>query len=147
MKSFSEKVYEIVAKIPKGKVATYGQVACLAGSPLAARAVGSLMRNNKDTKRIPCHRVVAADASLRGYAYGGISAKRAKLLAEGVMFKGAYIDLFKSLWKLKNCSNGSFRRRQEVGRETCRGSIFALGYVGISSHRRITSVRVLPALS
>jgi methylated-DNA-[protein]-cysteine S-methyltransferase len=61
--SFSERVYAIVAKIPKGKVMTYKQVAAKAGSPHAARAVGNLMKNNY-TPKIPCHRVVRSDAAI-----------------------------------------------------------------------------------
>ena len=68
--SFTATVRAVVASIPKGKVATYGQVAALAGHPGAARAVGMVMRTNKDTKAVPCHRVVGADGSLRGYRWG-----------------------------------------------------------------------------
>jgi methylated-DNA-protein-cysteine methyltransferase related protein len=99
--SFSHQVYKIVAKIPKGKVATYGQIAKLSGSPLASRAVGMCMRNNTDTKKVPCHRVVGSKGALTGYAYGsGISTKKKLLEQEGVIFKGEKIDLLKSLWKM-----------------------------------------------
>ncbi len=100
MKSFNEKVHSVVQKIPVGKVATYGQVARLAGSPGAARAVGAVMRTNKDPKVTPCHRVVAGDGSLTGYAFGkGILTKKSKLQKEGVVFKGDKVDLEKSGWK------------------------------------------------
>lgn len=105
MNSFAERVRTITTKIPRGRVATYGQVALAAGNPRAARAVGMIMSKNKDTKKVPCHRVVASDGSLTGYARGGISVKRKKLLAEGVVFlpgrqagKGLCVDLSKSLW-------------------------------------------------
>lgn len=99
---FSTRVYRIVAGIPKGKVATYGQVAKLAGSPGAARAVGMCMRHNTDTKKIPCHRVVGATGKLTGYAYGdGIATKKKLLQKEGVDFKGNSVDLIKSGWKPK----------------------------------------------
>ena len=99
---FSKRVYAIVSGIPKGRVATYGQVAKLAGSAGAARAVGMCMRNNKDTKKVPCHRVVGATGKLTGYAYGnGISTKKKILEKEGVVFKGANVDLAKSGWKPK----------------------------------------------
>ena len=68
--SFSERVYAIVAKIPKGKVMTYKQVAAKAGSPHAARAVGNLMKNNYNPK-IPCHRVVRSDGKIGEYNRGG----------------------------------------------------------------------------
>lgn len=97
---FTTRVYSIVGKIPKGKVATYGQVAALAGRPGAARAVGNAMRNNKDTKAVPCHRVVGANGALTGYAYGnGMPTKERKLKSEGVKFAGARVDLAASGWK------------------------------------------------
>ena len=68
--SFTEKVYAVVAKIPRGKVMTYGEVARRAGNPRAARAVGNIMHNNPDTKRVPCHRVVRLDGTPGGYARG-----------------------------------------------------------------------------
>lgn len=98
MTPFSTRVCALVAKIPKGKVATYGQIARLAGSPRAARAVGQLMARNKDTKRVPCHRVVGGTGALTGYAFDGVSMKRKKLLDEGVSFKGARVNLLASRW-------------------------------------------------
>ncbi len=99
MTSFGEKVYALTAKIPKGKVATYGQIAALAGSARAARAVGQLMARNKDPKAVPCHRVVSATGALTGYAFDGVSMKRKKLIGEGVSFKGTRVDLATALWK------------------------------------------------
>ncbi|HWA52355.1 MAG TPA: MGMT family protein [Patescibacteria group bacterium] len=97
---FTDKVYKIVSKIPKGKVATYGQVAKLAGSPLASRAVGLAMKNNPNAPIVPCHRVVAADGSLTGYSgVGGVEGKRKMLIKEGVEFKGNKVDLEESQWK------------------------------------------------
>lgn len=100
MKStFTEKIYELARKIPKGKVATYGQLAKLAGKPGAARAVGAAMRTNPDIPKTPCHRVVAADGSLTGYSAGtGIPTKKKMLEAEGVKFKGTKVDLKLSQW-------------------------------------------------
>ena len=98
MTPFSARVYALVEKIPRGRVATYGQIAQLAGSPRAARGVGQLMARNKDTKRVPCHRVVGGTGALTGYAFNGISMKRKKLLDEGVSFRGARVDLFASRW-------------------------------------------------
>ena len=93
MNGFREKTLSVVAQIPKGKVATYGEVAKLAGSPRAARAVGRLMSTNTDPKNIPCHRVVGAGGVLTGYAFGGVEAKIKKLEAEGVIFSGMRVDL------------------------------------------------------
>jgi O-6-methylguanine DNA methyltransferase len=98
---FSDRVRAAVASIPKGKVATYRDIAVAVGSPGAARAVGGVMRTNKDPKAVPCHRVVGSDGSLAGYAFGGLSAKRNILMGEGVSFKGAHADLAKSGWRPK----------------------------------------------
>jgi O-6-methylguanine DNA methyltransferase len=91
--SFKSKVYEIVSNIPAGKVMTYGQVAKLAGSPKAARAVGMCMSTNTDTKVVPCHRVVASNGKLTGYAFGGIVSKKNLLINEGIIFKGEKVNL------------------------------------------------------
>lgn len=96
---FREKVYQIAKQIPRGKVVTYGQLAQLAGSPKAARAVGSCMQKNTDPSQVPCHRIVASNGALTGYAFGGISAKKNILEKEGVIFKGNTVDLSVSQWK------------------------------------------------
>lgn len=97
--AFTQKIYELARRIPKGKVATYGQLAALAGNPRAARAVGMAMRTNPDIPATPCHRVVASDGSLTGYSAGqGISTKKQMLQKEGVVFKGPRIDLSVSQW-------------------------------------------------
>jgi len=96
---FRYQVYESAKRIPKGKVATYGQIAKLAGNSKAARAVGNFMKHNPDLASIPCHRVVASDGSLTGYsAPGGIKSKRKKLMEEGVAFIGDRVDITESLW-------------------------------------------------
>lgn len=98
--TFRERVYAYARMIPKGRVATYGQLAGLVGSPGAARAVGAAMRTNPDIPKTPCHRVVASDGSLTGYSAGkGIQTKREMLLREGVLFKGQKVDLARSLWQ------------------------------------------------
>ena len=70
---FHQKIYELVRRIPYGKVSSYGQLAVLAGRPGAARAVGHATRVCRDPS-IPCHRVVGTNGSLTGYA-GGIDKK------------------------------------------------------------------------
>lgn len=98
--SFKDKVYNVCDQIPKGKVATYGQLARLVGSPKGARAIGMAMRTNPNAPNTPCHRVVASDGSLIGYSGGdGVSTKRKMLLDEGVVFKGDKVDLMVSGWK------------------------------------------------
>ena len=62
--NFKERVYEVVRKIPKGKVITYKMAAKLAGKPRAWRAVGNVLNKNKD-KKIPCHRVIRTSLSAR----------------------------------------------------------------------------------
>lgn len=98
--TFFARVYKITRQIPKGKVATYGQLAKLAGSPRAARAVGLCMKTNTDIPATPCHRVVAANGKLTGYSAGkGITTKKEMLLNEGVSFIGEKVDLNISLWR------------------------------------------------
>lgn len=97
---FRNKVYTFAKQIPKGKVATYAQLAKLAGSPGAARAVGMCMKHNPDMKSIPCHRVVASNGALTGYSAGeGISTKKQILEKEGVRFINNKVDLGTSQWK------------------------------------------------
>jgi len=72
------------AEIPRGQVATYAQIARAAGSPGAARAVGSAMAANPVPVVIPCHRVVRSDGRLGEYAMGGTATKERMLRAEGV---------------------------------------------------------------
>ena len=67
--NFSQKVYNVVCKIPEGKVLTYKQVAEKAGNPLAYRAVGNILNKNYD-KNIPCHRVIKSNGELGGYNRG-----------------------------------------------------------------------------
>ena len=84
---FKNKVFRAVALIPEGRVASYAQVAELAGSCGAARAVGNALHLNTDPVRIPCHRVVCSDGSLAGgYAFGGPERQKERLKAEGVVF-------------------------------------------------------------
>lgn len=97
--SLRDKVYTITKKIPRGFVATYGQIARLVGTPRGARAIGMFMRTNPDAPLTPCHRVVAADGSLTGYSgRGGIAGKKKMLTIEGVHFKGEKVDLTRSRW-------------------------------------------------
>jgi len=83
--SFQEKVYEVVSKIPRGKVLSYKEVAKLAGRPRAQRAVGNILNKNQDPE-IPCHRVIKSDGSIGGYNKG-IKRKIALLKREGALAK------------------------------------------------------------
>lgn len=87
----------IVRRIPVGRVATYGDVAALAGAPRAARAVGNIMRDCR-RQDVPCHRVIAAGGRLGGYG-GSESLKRALLAAEGVTVSGSRVrELDRVTW-------------------------------------------------
>ena len=90
MYDFRDRVFSAVALIPEGRVATYGQIAELAGCPGGARAVGNAIHCNRDPRKIPCHRIVCADGSLgSNYGMGGPEVQRRRLLEEGVPFMDA----------------------------------------------------------
>ena len=82
MTSFQKKIYEIVKKIPKGKILTYKKVSELAGFPRAWRAVGNVLSKNRNLK-IPCHRVIKSNGKIGGFNRG-IKKKIALLMREGV---------------------------------------------------------------
>jgi len=92
-----EKIYEVVCNIPKGKVATYGQVALLAGNPRWARVVGYALHVNPRPGIIPCHRVVNREGKVApGFAFGGAGVQRQLLESEGIVFEpNGRIDLEK----------------------------------------------------
>ena len=97
----TERIYEAVKKIPKGKVATYGQIAELAGDKRMARAVGNALHKNPDPDNIPCFRVVNAKGELAGeFAFGG-AGEQAKLLeADGIEVADGRVDLEKYQWTI-----------------------------------------------
>lgn len=81
-----ERIYQVVRKIPTGKVMTYGQVAILA-NVATPRVVGFALHVNPDSDNIPCHRVVFANGKLTpGYAFGGEGVQKEKLMKEGITF-------------------------------------------------------------
>ena len=83
IKTFTEKVRDVVREIPRGTVLTYTQVAKKAGNAKAVRAVGSIMAKNFDPD-IPCHRVIRSDGTIGNYNRGGSEKKREILQKEGV---------------------------------------------------------------
>src|SRR5579872_7073264 len=93
-----DRIYEVVKKIPEGKVMTYKQVSMLA-NVATPRVVGFALHINKDPKNIPCHRVVFSNGTLTpGYAFGGEGEQRKKLEEEGVVFtKKGFVNLQVSL--------------------------------------------------
>ncbi len=99
-----DAIYQIVSAIPRGKVATYGLVAALAGNPRLARAVGNAMHANPDHSRIPCHRVLHADGKLSvAFKFGGINRQHDILADEGVHFIDyEHVDLSRSLMDVES---------------------------------------------
>lgn len=98
--AFTQRIYEVVKQIPRGSVASYGQVAMLAGNPRGARGVGFALHRNPEQGVIPCHRVVFRDGSLcSGFAFGGEGEQRRLLEAEGVFFlPDGRVDLERCGW-------------------------------------------------
>jgi len=101
---FAARVLAAVRRIPVGRVATYGDIAAMAGSPRAARAVGTIMRTSR-RRDVPYHRVVAAGGRIGGYG-GNELLKRSLLIAEGLTVSG---------WRIRDFSSArwrsNFRRR------------------------------------
>ena len=81
-----DKIFKVVSKIPRGKVATYKQVADLAGVK-NPQVVGFALHANKDPQHIPCHRIIRSDGTIaKGYAFGGSEKQKEKLTQEGITF-------------------------------------------------------------
>ena len=92
----TKRIYEAVRRIPKGKVATYGTVATMAGNPRMSRAVGNALHKNPDPEHIPCHRVVNAKGELAdAFVFGGPGVQQSRLEAEGIEVKDGRVDLKK----------------------------------------------------
>jgi O-6-methylguanine DNA methyltransferase len=94
--SFRRRVLNAVRRIPIGRVATYGDIARLAGKPRAARAVGNIMRDCH-ARDVPCHRVIAAAGAIGGYS--DLPVKRALLRAEGLIVSSTRVkDFARKRW-------------------------------------------------
>ena len=92
----TNRIYEAVKKIPKGHVATYGQVAEMAGDKKMARAVGNALHKNPDPDNIPCFRVVNSKGELAGaFAFGGEMVQAKLLIEDGVEVVDGKVDLKK----------------------------------------------------
>ena len=92
----TKRIYEAVKKIPRGKVATYGQVAAMAGNPKMSRAVGNALHKNPDPDGIPCYRVVNSKGELAGaFAFGGADVQANLLRADGIEVIDNKVDLTK----------------------------------------------------
>lgn len=96
----AKRIYEAVKKIPYGRVATYAQIAEIAGDRKMVRAVGNALHKNPDQKNIPCYRVVNAKGELSGeFAFGGAGAQEKLLEAEGIEVICGKVDLEKYQWR------------------------------------------------
>ena len=92
--TLAQKIYLAVRLIPRGKVATYSQIAALAGNCNLRRYVGNALHKNPDNTLTPCHRVVNAKGFCSGsFAFGGPQIQRQKLEAEGVIFSCNHVDM------------------------------------------------------
>jgi len=89
-------VYELLLKIPAGKVSTYGDLAKALGNPLASREIGRILGRNPNPVKVPCHRVVMSDGKIGGYAYGD-DRKRELLEKEGISFDNGIVSDFKEV--------------------------------------------------
>lgn len=95
-----EKVYEFLLAIPKGKVATYSQIAEHLGNKKLARVVGNILHNNPNKEKYPCYKVVNSKGALSNrFAFGGIEKQKEKLEKEGIVVKNYKVDLNK--YKMK----------------------------------------------
>lgn len=97
MKSFNERCYLVLKKVPRGRVTTYREIAKALKSK-AYRAVGNAMKNNPYAPGVPCHRVINSDGSIGGFA-GGTKKKIQLLKKEGIEIKKGKIDLKKFSYK------------------------------------------------
>lgn len=96
MNELYEKIYAAVRTIPRGRVATYAQVAAMVGNPRLCRVVGNALHLNPYFGEVPCHRVVNAKGELAGkFAFGGAEVQADMLRAEGVEVVDDRVDLSK----------------------------------------------------
>lgn len=93
------RIYEATMKIPRGKVATYGDIARLAGNPKMQRAVGNALHKNPFPDKVPCYRVVNGKGELSGaFAFGGPHEQANRLRADGIEVVDNKVDLSKYRW-------------------------------------------------
>ncbi len=94
-----ERIYEVVRRIPQGRVATYGQIASYAGNPHWSQVVGYALHSNPDPYNIPCFRVVNRFGELSSaFAFGGINRQQELLEAEEIEVIDGRVDLSRYLW-------------------------------------------------
>lgn len=93
--TFSERVWAMTARIPRGRITTYGRIAAALGSR-SGRAVGQALHRNPYAPAVPCHRVVGSDGKLVGFA-GGVDKKLRLLKQEGVTIRGDRADVSQAM--------------------------------------------------
>ena len=95
-----DRIYGVVRRIPKGRVASYGQVAALAGNRRWARVVGWALHVNPDPEGIPCYRVVTKDGRVsKAFAFGGENRQIRLLMADGIEFQDGHVIMEKYQWE------------------------------------------------
>ena len=100
MKFDKQALYELLQKIPRGKVATYGSLAEKLGNKAWARAVGNTLHSNPDGKAFPCYKVVNSRGMLsHAYAFGGPDAQKRHLEADGICVQDGKVDLTLYGWE------------------------------------------------
>lgn len=99
--AFRQRVFDILEKVPKGYVVTYGQIAKRLGNIRFSRAVGNALHSNNDVKKYPCYRVVNSKGCLAiNYAFGGIEGQKRLLEMDGIEVINYQVDLKKYCFKL-----------------------------------------------
>lgn len=99
MTNFAEKVYKLTARIPRGRISTYKEIACALGNPEASRAVGNALNKNPYAPEVPCHRVIHSNGEIGGFASG--TAKKINILKkEGVIISKCRIDMDRYFYRL-----------------------------------------------
>ena len=99
-KSTFDLIYDVVKQIPYGQVATYGQIAAIAGNKRWARVVGYALHANPDPDHIPCYRVVNKEGRVSdAFAFGGVNRQIELLEAEGVELADGYVNMEKYQWE------------------------------------------------
>ena len=120
--NFYDKVYDIVARIPKGKVVSYGQIASWTGSWRASRAVGYALFRPPRERRLPCHRVVYRDGSLTAEAVFGPGVQRSRLEKEGVGFTtDGRVDMKNYAWDGEEGRMPEPRKKEAAGKKARSG--------------------------
>ena len=98
--TFHEKVIAIIKKVPKGKVATYGQIAAIAGNPNAARQVSWTLNSSSSKEKLPWHQIINKQGRISLSPGAGYEEQRSRLEKEGVVFSlNGSVDLKHFLWR------------------------------------------------